>query len=67
MFASNFTKGIIGSSGSYQCPHLKKVSQTDEFVDRVDAEWLIYMVSKDINAITSDSSSDICVCIYPFI
>jgi len=31
------------------CQHLKKVSKTDVFVDRVDAEWLLYMALKEVD------------------
>lgn len=42
------------------CQHLKKVSKTDAFVDRVDAEWLLYMASKEVDAFSQQITADIC-------
>jgi hypothetical protein len=42
------------------CQHLKKVSKTDVFVDKVDAEWLLYMASKEVDAFTPQITADIC-------
>jgi hypothetical protein len=39
---------------------LKKVSKTDVFVDKVDAEWLLYMASKEVDAFTPQITADIC-------
>jgi hypothetical protein len=39
---------------------LKKVSKTDVFVDKVDAEWLLYVASKEVDAFTPQITADIC-------
>jgi len=42
------------------CHHLKKMSKTDVFVDRVDAEWLLCMASKEMDAFIPQITADIC-------
>jgi hypothetical protein len=42
------------------CQHLKKVSKTDILVDKVDAEWLLYMASKEVDAFPPQITADIC-------
>ena len=37
-----------------------KVSKSDVFVDTVDAEWLLYMASKEVDAFTPNITADIC-------
>jgi len=36
------------------------VFKTDSFIDKVDAEWLLYMASKDVDAFSSVIIADIC-------
>jgi hypothetical protein len=42
------------------CQHLKKASKTDVFVDKVDAEWLLYMALKEVDAFTPQITADMC-------
>lgn len=46
------------------CQHLKKVGKSDVFVNRVDAEWLLYMASKEMDAFTLTITADIILCTY---
>ena len=41
------------------CQQLKKVCKTDSYIDKVDAEWLLYMASKDVDAVSSVITADI--------
>jgi len=36
------------------------VCKTESFIDKIDAEWLLYMASKDVDAFSSVIIADIC-------
>jgi hypothetical protein len=44
------------------CLHMKKVTKTDDFCDRIQADWLVYMCDSSLDTLQADfdSSGDIC-------
>jgi len=50
------------SAVSRLCLHMKKVTKTNEFCDRVQAEWLLYMCDSSFDSLQPDfqTSGDIC-------
>lgn len=50
------------SAISRLCLHMKKVTKTDEFCDRVNAEWMVYMSDSSVDTLQEDfdTTGDIC-------